>query len=99
MKACMREISKWCREVAREPGEEDAEEKDANAAMKVCFFSFNVSFWLPRKFEKMKKKRKETCVFMSFNLSRENENFTAIESVAEKCARFLFLVGNFFLSI
>jgi hypothetical protein len=60
MKACMREISKWCREVAREPGEEDAEEKDANAAMKVCFFSFNVSFWLPRKFEKMKKKRKET---------------------------------------
>lgn len=62
MKACMREISKWCREVAREPGEEDAEEKDTNAAIKVCFFSLIVSFWLPRKFEKMKKKTKETCV-------------------------------------
>lgn len=40
MKACMREISKWCKEVAREPDEEDADKKDNNAATKVCLFFF-----------------------------------------------------------
>ena len=82
MKACMREISKWCNEVSREPNQEVAEEVN-NAATKVFFFFFffvlNVSVWMPRKSEKMKMKKNPR--FMSFCLEKMR---ISIRSVGEK---------------
>lgn len=72
MKACMREISKWCNEVSREPNEEVAEEAN-NAAKKVCVYFFR-SMSLFGCVEKLRNEEEKKPAFHVV-VSRENENF------------------------